>query len=280
MRPAADLGELPPAPAPLAAFLERIEEMSSEGTGALRVEGARSSGAVLVEGGRICWAVVDGSARRLTDMLRAQMDPLAERGAIEALYRSCQRTGRPLGEALVQEGLVTEIGLRTALLDHSADAVASLSRIAPARLSWIEHRRRRYDARYSFSPLEVLAAVGSLAAPAEVHRALEGLRFRLAAGGAGVAYTRSLGFSAPLPLALVGAERLRLGEALELGRWAIDALEVARALSPSRDLVATFRRTGGGSAAWEEGATALAATFTDASSLAFALARHARSRAG
>ncbi|MFO0687036.1 MAG: hypothetical protein U0234_33535 [Sandaracinus sp.] len=119
-----------------------------------------SQGSILVEAGRVCWAVASSMPHRLSDLLRHQRSPPLERRFLEDVLLTCQTERRPLGEALLASGQVSEPGLRTALFRQTVEAIAHLGR-GIAEPTFRARERAAYDARFLFSTPEIYAALGA-----------------------------------------------------------------------------------------------------------------------
>jgi hypothetical protein len=261
-------------------LLETIEQLPAGATGALLInpgspEG-EPSGSVLVEGGRVCWAVATGMKERLTDILRHQASPALDRALLEDAYRRCRVHRKPLGEYLVESGLVSRDGLRRALRQHTGEAVAVLSRASDRSTEWREHRSKRYDASFTFSPSELLVGLGALRGYYKAREASERLHFVLDGAATGAAFVRSSDTAVLLPVAAVGADRIGVRELVDIGRWAAGILDVCQCFSPQRTLVSC---TGGGGAsfvAWQEGDILYVAACEDPSTSACTVVRTRR----
>ena len=74
---------------------------------------------------------------RLTNLLRAQGNTPSSPVDFEEVYQECHRGNLPLGETLVARGLVSSEGLRCALRQHTAEAIARLEEaVAVIRALW------------------------------------------------------------------------------------------------------------------------------------------------
>ncbi|MBL9037235.1 MAG: hypothetical protein JNG84_01850 [Archangium sp.] len=152
------MSAIPPACGPdsVLRVLSTLEVLPAEATGAL-VFGAvhKMSGVVLLERGRVCWAAAQGLQKRLTDLLRGCCTPPLEHDAMERLFNACRTSHTPVGEALVELGHVSPEALRSALLHHTAESLASISTCEAAH--WVEHRARGYQSAYTFCAVELLS---------------------------------------------------------------------------------------------------------------------------
>lgn len=257
-------------------LLEGIESLESGSTGALSYGSAsQPRGTVFVEDGRVCWAMAGTSGRRLTDLLARQSDPPVEPSKLEAVYQHCRRVGTPLGEALVSSGLVSPDGLRAALLQHTTECIAVMSPSSSRAPVWAPHRHERYNARYTFTPAEILVRLGALVHRQSTVKALDELGSTLDAGGGGVAFARG---ASPLPIASIRASELTISELMDLGRWGVDALDMADAISPRRDFVLATTGYRHGVGAWIHEGLVFVALFEDPSTSACALVRRVRAR--
>lgn len=260
-------------------LLEDVEQLPEDATGAL-VFGSpdEPAGMVLVERRMVCWAVAAGMRRRLTDLLCHQCTPPLEPSTVEEVYRRCAATGRILGEELVASGLVSADGLRRALRQHTGEAITLLSRLRRVDVSpaWIAHRRCRYDARFTFSPSELLVGIASLRLQTLADTAHADLASTLDAGGGGAAFSRRAGLALPLPFTTYRASMFRVRDLVELGRWAMDTLDLAAAVDEERRLVTASIPDGATLLAWQDGYSVMAALCPDRASFARALLRRVR----
>lgn len=261
-------------------LLEDIERLPADATGAL-VFGqiARPEGTILIEAGRVCWATAARMRRRLTDLLRFQADPPLGPDALETVYRRCRAEGQPLGESLVELGLVTREGLRRALQQHSAEAIAllALERRTPP-WTWVEHRHRRYDATFTFSPAELLSGTGALRQPKAAERAAAELQKNLEGGGFGAAFIREPAHARAFLIAAFECDALGVHAVLALGEWVAGALDLSGAFDPGARMVITSRRDGGAILGWRLGDIDFVAQCSDPSSVAYVVATQARLR--
>jgi hypothetical protein len=261
-------------------LLEKVEALPTNSTGALVVgDEADPRGVILVEHGRICWAAPTRMGRRLTEILRHQVSPPLEPELLHRVYARCREKMLPLGETLVEEGIISADELRRALRQHAAEALAVLSQGAAAEVRFVAHSRRKYDARFSFGPAELLVGVGALRDPVVTVQARSVLRRTLASGGSGVAY---LGDPRDMlwPIGEVDADRLGVSGVVELAEWASQAFDVVRAVRGNPGFVSFRTRSDMAALVWAEGDVTYAAVLGDPSALACALVDRMRSRRG
>ena len=257
-------------------LIEGIESLSTSSTGAL-VFGppGRPVGTILIEQGRICWAAAAKLGYRLTDILRSRVNPSFGPTALEEIVRRCRDEGTPLGEALVADGLLSSDGLRDALRQHTSEAILSLSQNGEDP-SWVAHRRQRYDARFTFSPSEVLASAGAACLPELAELARRQIEGTLRPESSGVAFTW-VGLSAALfPICEVRGEALSARETVELGLWATRMLELPLMLRSVPKLVVTFGAKGDALVAWISEGIVYVVICQNPSSLAHVLGKRAR----
>jgi hypothetical protein len=210
-------------PNALIRLLRGIDSLPRGTSGALSFTAFGSDqGTILVEDRRVCWAVASDMENRLTGLLRAQKEVPLSKDAFEEVYQECHRKQMPLGETLVARGLVSSEGLRTALRQHTAEAIGRLSAAAPLGVTWTSNRVQRYDAQFTFTPAELLCCVGALGLEFEAEQAGVILREVTPDRSVGVAFLAANGH--PIPLAQVSAESWRCQTLLELGAWAREAL--------------------------------------------------------
>ncbi len=218
-------------------LLEQLTTLPADATGSLEF----GAGTVLVENGRVCWATSPRMRRRLTDLLCHQKSPPLARGAVEAVVRACRASGRPFGEALVEAGLATAEGLRSALRQHVAESVALIAGRESSLESavWRPHTKQRYDARFTFSVAELLSTLGALEDVALAATARRWLKYAIAGAGRGVALAQ-LGQRRALPIGVVAADDLGVSEVLELSDWASSTLQVSTCLCENPIVASTW----------------------------------------
>ena len=210
-------------PPTLLRLLRVIDGLPRGATGALAFTDRDSSqGTVLIEDRRICWAAASDMENRLTDVLRAQRQTQLSPMAFEEVYQECHRKDMPLGETLVARGLVSSEGLRCALRQHTAEAIARLSAAASLTLTWAFNRSKRYDAQFSFGTSELLCRIGAIGFEPAAEEADRTLREVTPDRSVGIALLT--GTDHPLPVAQVSAESWCCQSLLDLGEWALAAL--------------------------------------------------------
>ena len=143
----------------LGELLAGVEELADD-SGAVELTGAdgASLGVVMAEKGRICWATASDSPHRLSDRLgrHAGLGPVEMR----ELMADCRKRGVPLGEHLVERGLIAAEELRTLLLEQVAAALSSLVRRARQEgcdwTPWKPVRSHTYHPDFTFTAGEIL----------------------------------------------------------------------------------------------------------------------------
>ena len=206
-------------PATLLRLLRGIDGLPRGSTGALVFTSREApQGTILIEDNRVCWAAASSMENRLTYLLRSQTDPPLPIELFEEIYEECGRQKKPLGETLVARGVVTREGLKSALRQHTAEAIARLSATSRLTLSWASNRQRRYDAKFTFSTVEMLCTVGSLDGDGADSRARVKLAEVTPENGIGLAFLD--GGDHPFPVAQVGAEDWACQSLVDLGEWA------------------------------------------------------------
>lgn len=204
-------------PAQFAHILHHAERLCGSATGALVYDTTSPlAGSVLVEYGRICWAVAAGAGRRLTHLLKEHSNGALTEALLERTFRDCRQHGLPLGEVLVATGLVNREELWGALRQHTVESIARLALRAENQVPrWVSHKRQRYDAWFTFAPVELLVARGELAEPDRAAHARLHLQRVLRGGGFGAAFAEG----SARPLAVEGDGWLRARELVQLGTW-------------------------------------------------------------
>lgn len=254
----------------LAHVLALIDGLPEGATGALHF-GERS--VVLVENNAVCWATSPQMRQRLTDLLRHQAEPPLQRNQLEALYAECRAQSKPLGECLVSSGLVSARGLRASLKQHNAEALAMIALSSEEAVEFTPHKRSRYDARFSFSTIELLARMAEqrFAEDGRIARAV--LDARLEPGTSALVLKREVGTASAIPLALRGCGRMRLQDANVLGQWTQEMLDVCGAVDAGTRVVSGTLTNDQTALAWHEQGLAFVALCDSRQRLARCLSR-------
>jgi hypothetical protein len=241
-------------PAAVLPLLERVERLPQDATGALMFgTGEDNHGSVLIEQGRICWAVASNMKRRLIDLLRHQTEPALTKASIESVYNDCRALNKPLGECLVESGLITQRGLWRALRQHNAEAIAVIAAtMLSSEVRFQHHKHHRYDARFSYSTTEVLVTLGALSDQTTATLARVELKRRVPEGGRGAAYTRDRYGAGIIPIGEVGTADLSSETFMDMGAWATSTLDVAAAVADEVRAVTGTAPDGQSIAAWSE----------------------------
>lgn len=218
-------------------LLKGIERLPDGATGAL-VFAAKDApqGTVLVEENRVCWAAASNMEHRLTHILRHQSDSPLPPEAIEEIYQECLRDGIPLGETLVERGVVTAEGLWRGLRQHTAEAICVLATTSNLAPIWASNRQRRYDAQFTFSTSELLSCAGAFGFEAQAEEAELTLKEITPREAVGLAYQADP--TRELPLAHVSAQDWDCQELIEIGRWArsvLPAIDDDEGAPPARE---------------------------------------------
>jgi hypothetical protein len=224
---------LPASPAlipPLMRLLAFIDELPPGATGVLHFG---EDGVILLESRRICWAIASVVRMRLTDILRNQSSPRLPRAAVEDIYQSCKLSGRPIGEALVASGLISEPGLRGALLKHTGAGLLALAHSASAPSAFTVHTRASHDPRFSFAACELAATLCALDDPARAVAAQVELESMLVHETSGVAFVRSEATSGALPIAVDRSCAFPVQDLVEICNWVSGLFDVVRTCDPT-----------------------------------------------
>jgi hypothetical protein len=259
----------------LCALLELVDEVHAGESGSI-VFGGGSEGIILVQSGRVCWAASPGLAARLSHRLRR--DAAIDDGRLAAIFRECRESGKPFGETLVARGVVTFDALRTALLQHTAEALLQLAAEPSPR--WVPSPVDRYDRSLTFPSAELLAHSadgwwGPLAAEARNELA-EAIGNRATVG---LAFLRDVGTrDAIVPVGIVGAGELSANEVLAAGRAAAALMHSGDPLGAR--LIASTCGDGRTSVVWLDRGTYYVAIAAERSEIAFIVAHLSRRPAG
>lgn len=139
--------------------LREVERLPAGAAGVLRF-GDR--GTLLCDAGLVCWASATGARERLGELLRRQRNPPLPRRYLAEVVKTCRAESRPLGEALLATGEVTEKGLRAALFRQTCDAIERLAEgTERPTFTPLADDAVHYDHRFAFHPTEILVQIGS-----------------------------------------------------------------------------------------------------------------------
>jgi hypothetical protein len=236
-------------------LLDRVEALPPHAVGALRF-GAQ--GIVLVESRAVCFAAAAGMQHRFTQLLRYQHNPPLERGYLIDLYRQCKDGQAPLVEALLATGTVSPAALRTTLYRHNAEAIARIA-LSGARCEAFVPRVR-YQPRFTFSTVELLACLGARSDPALAVAAQRELDQLLVPETSGWAFLRDDGRGAPIVVAVRGSAPLRCAELLEVCTWAASLFDVTSVFDDEVAVASASFSGGRYVVAWRSRGTYYAAT--------------------
>ena len=254
-------------------LLETVEDMPLSFSGAyLLGEERQVSGVVFVQHRTICWAVTNQRRGRLTDLLLQEGGAHATRQEVEQVYRHCQATRQPLGQALVDAGFVSANALREALQRHTCESLLVLSRVASVGAKWTPHDRPDYNATFTFTPAETFVALGAIQNRELAKRARATLRANAPDGCPAIAIVRDGGgtsIASHEPQSL-GARGLH-----DLSRWATGLVDIAQAVCPSPRAV-TVRDQQGGVVSWQTDHVVYAVICRSASELGYVTALRTR----
>jgi hypothetical protein len=258
----------------LCALLEMVDEVHAGESGSI-VFGGGSKGIILVQSGRICWAASSALAARLSHRIRR--DATVDDRQLAAIFRECRESGKPFGETLVARGVVTFEALRTALLQHTAEALLHLA-LEPSPV-WVPATIDHYDRSLTFPSAELLTHSadgwwGPLAAEARNElaaaigdRAVVGLAFLRDTGTRG----------AIVPVGVVGAGELSAKEVLAAGRAAAALMHSGGPLGAR--LIASTWVDGRTSVVWLDHGAYYVAIAAERSEIAFIVAHLSRRQA-
>jgi hypothetical protein len=196
----------------------------------------------------VCWAATPGRGRRLRDLLRRHAGRALDDHELDRAFADCRDAGLPLGELLIERGLVSDDGLRTALKQHTVESLIAQCDGTPVPATWVPHRHRGYHARFTFSPVELLAAAGAQLYPTESVGAGD---LAMAELPTVVAGSFAIGDDdEPVAVWTSGGAAWRVRELVDLGGWAAAALAVCNGFSAAVMDRAVAGATGATAIAW------------------------------
>lgn len=261
--------------AELAGLLAAVEDRPADESGAFLVDDDRDGqviGSVFVETGRVCWAAAPGRSGRLRDLLRRHSARRIDDAELDDAFAVCRDARRPLGELLVERGLVSDDGLRAALKQHTVESLIAQCDGTPRPVTWVPHRRRGYAARFTFTPVELLAAAGAQLYPEESADATP--EFVVALPGASTIGSFAIGDEdLPVVVWASGPSSSSVRDLLGLGDWAAAALAVCNGFSQAAMERALSVVTGSAAVGWRSSRRLIhAAVIDDPKLLATAVA--------
>ncbi len=227
--------------------LETVEHLPADATGELVLEREGvPCGVVLVEKGRVCWAAARGLAQRLSDLLRAQTRPQLSKSEMEALFHHGREQHKPLGELLVESGLMAPDALLCSLRRHTAESLIEIGKTS-VLARWSKRPAGTYEPRFTFTPFELALCVGALLDGRDPRATGDSLAEHGISWGAAFARRDS----ATLPIAATGVRTVSV-----LRRLAADAatsMDVATMIDDTTSFVFASGAHGGGLMTWRDG---------------------------
>lgn len=222
-----------PTPSDVCSFVDGLDP---DEVGELRISHrGHPLGAVFVQNNRVCWVAAAGLERTLSQLLVERAG--ITRDAMERHFERCRAAKVPVGEDLVDRGVIGPNALRGALFDHSTASLASLCRDG-ARAEW-RPRTRTYAARFTFSTSELLVRTNALSRADVAEAATLSIRdlFDAAEGDWAVAFVRCSERAIPIAVALLGAFPARASALSSHAKWAMSCLDVAGTFAGARPSV-------------------------------------------
>lgn len=233
-------------------LLHFVDDLDERATGEVVFAGSNgmAGGVVFVQDRRVCWAAARGLARRLMDLLRERGSLKLDNGRLEQLVLRCREQGVPLGEALVDGGILRAEELRDALRKHTAASLGALLRPG-ARATWNPRARGGYNPRFTFDTSELFVAFCAEVHPEHAAIAEARLESLLEEREWGACFLRPTRNGDPAVVATRGPCP-RLEELVDLAAWTTGFVETSAALGG--DLRLTAIRSSGKEtlAVWRE----------------------------
>jgi hypothetical protein len=161
---------------------------------------------------------------RLTTLLGELHDPPLDRDYLDELYRSCRHQAAFI-DALLASGRVSANGLRAALMAHTLEAILHIASSDAPFQEFLPNKR--YNARFSFSTAELLAAIGAQRDRTRAERAHAELDQVLVPESSGWGFLRDAGAGSPLVIASAGKPAPPTSEMIVLSNWAAGLFDVS-----------------------------------------------------
>ena len=233
-------------------LLAAVDDRPASESGAFVVDDERDGavlGSVFVETSRVCWAAATGRGARLRALLREHAARALDDATLDDVFARCRDEQCALGTVLVERELLSEHGLRAALKQHTVESLIAQCDGSDRAITWVPHRQRGYRARFTFPPMELLAAAGAELYPTEA-----------AGAGGGIEFVRTAALTASsfaigdadeaVAVRVAGTTVLAVRELLALGEWAAAALSVCNGFSPTVMARAIASVTGASALGW------------------------------
>lgn len=234
-------------------LLAAVDDRPASESGAFVVDrGGAVLGSVFVETSQVCWAAAAGRGGRLRDLLREHAERELDDAELDDVFARCRDEHRPLGDVLVERELLSDHGLRAALKQHTVESLIAQCDGSHRAATWVPHRHCGYRARFTFPPMELLAAAGAELYPSEAAGACAGID--VARDTALAAASFAIGDAEEaVAVRVAGHAVLAVRDLLALGEWAAAALAVCNGFSPT--VLARGIASGDGPAAlgWRSG---------------------------
>ncbi|HEX4420203.1 MAG TPA: hypothetical protein VH165_19945 [Kofleriaceae bacterium] len=234
--------------------LAAVDDRPVSESGAFVVDGDAAGavlGSVFVETSQVCWAAAAGRGGRLRELLRRHAERMLSDAELDDVFVRCRDEQRALCDMLEERALVSGLGLRAALKQHTVESL--IAQCDGAReVTWVPHRQRGYRARFTFPPIELLAATGAELYPREAAGASHGLELALPA--ARTAGSFALGDDdEAVAVQVAGTVVAPVRDLLELGNWAAAALTACNGFSPTVLARAVATASGPSALGWRAG---------------------------
>ncbi|HET9622683.1 MAG TPA: hypothetical protein VFP84_15025 [Kofleriaceae bacterium] len=210
--------------------LSAVDDRPATESGAFVVDGDRA-GAVFVETSQVCWAAASGRGGRLRDLLRHHAARALEATELDDVVSHCRDEHRAFGAELEARALISNLGLRAALKQHTVESLIAQCDGSHA-VTWVPHRQRGYRARFTFPPIELLAAAGAELYPREAAGADRNLALVPTAARTAGSFVIGDDDEA-VAVQVAGSAVLPVRNVLELGNWAAAALAACNGFSPA-----------------------------------------------
>lgn len=252
----------------LADAMLRIERLEADEAGLLSF-GLENNGGIFVESRRICWAAVRGRAWRLRELLSERAHE--SRAALDAAFERCRAQARPVGQSLVEEGIVSSDELERALRRHSAECLLELCQES-SPMRWVANPRRGYAAQFTFRPADLWLDVVAVAFPAQRAMAVQELSKFAGAHRSLAAFVLDSKADCSLPVAALGAPGVAELRVLAQFAAAMPRASLELAATPAFTLACT--EDGRAALVWWKDGVLFAELCQDRESLAAATVQH------
>jgi hypothetical protein len=233
----------------IATVLQTVEELAEDQSGVVTFRlGDITDTVIFVQSGKICWTASRSLEGRLVPLFAHYVGEDAASRAERALteFRQSNQKGSP--EQKLRESGIDEQQLRCALRQHAIETFATVP--ADARPSWAAHSHEVFGARCAFSGAELLASAAEWLLPKQAQQAKAELAKMARGVKTALSFERVRGGEVHL-LAALQADVVCAREVFEVGRCAVEILDLTSSFCPDERVTCSTTSFGMDVVTWE-----------------------------